>query len=373
MKRLLTFALTLIAGFAMAQKNPIAIKHYDFISETDSSLYATTHLTYNNGKLMEEITIDEPMGDTSDITRYQYDAQGQLCYSVNLECDDTVSYTIVNNDYANHTSNMITYAQNESGTQLIKMLDIKTYGISDFNTSLTSFNLHPCDSFTMIIDMAYMGIEDIGMNIEKICGFPHKNQAGNIDSIPLTAYINTGFSTLPMNIAYIKCEYDNHNNCTFTDIELIIPQAMSIMSSTMEYDNNNLLLSNVITYMDEAAKTTYTYHNDGSIMVTATYDYDEEHSSWNLNGKDWYEYELNITETKVSTLTCYPNPTCNTLNIQSEENGNIYVYDINGKLIMNTSIAAGANTINLQSMAAGCYIIKFINNSHAQAIKVIKQ
>ncbi len=373
MKQLLTFALAIIAGFAMAQKNPIAIKHYDFISETDSSLYATTHLTYNNGKLMEEITIDEPMGDTSDIVRHLYDAQGQLCYTVNLEYDDTISYTIINNDYTNHTSNMISYVQNESETQLTEMLNIKTYGISDFNTTFTSFNLHPCDSFTMIMDMAYMGFEDIGMNTEKICGYPHKNQAGNIDSIPLTAYINSGFGVMPMNIAYIKCEYDSRNNCTFTDIVLTMPTNMSIMSSTMEYDNNNRLLSNVMTYLNEAGKTTYNYNNDGSIMVTATYDYDEEHSSWNLNGKDWYEYELNITETEVNTLTCYPNPTRNTLNIQSEENGNIYVYDINGKLIMNTTIAAGANTINMQPMAAGCYIIKFINNSRTQTIKVIKQ
>lgn len=372
MKRLLTLALAVIACAAMAQKNPIAIKHYDFLNENDSSLYATSHLTYNNGKLMEQVTINEPYGDTAGITRNMYDAQGRLCYTVQLQDGDTISLTTINNDYAKHTSEINTYSQSGSGKGLILVSAINEYGVSDYNGGVTLFNLYPCDSFSLSFSEEKFEELDMGVSIEKIWGFPHKNNAGDVDSIPLTAYINMGFGgAIPMNLGYIHCEYDNRHNCTLADIIISIPADQSYISTTTEYDNNDRVLSIITVSSQGSSKIENTYNNDGSLMVQANYSYDEE--SWDLETKDWYEYELSINEADINVISCYPNPTRNMLNIQSEQNGNIYVYDINGRQIMNTEITAGMSTIDMQNMAAGCYMVKFICNTLTQTIKVIKK
>lgn len=94
-------------------------------------------------------------------------------------------------------------------------------------------------------------------------------------------------------------------------------------------------------------------------------------------GDHWNNNSITVTEasaTDVATINnsinvnVYPNPVVNTLNI-SGFNGNILIYDVNGK-----SIYSGNETaINAAGWSAGMYYIVLRNNDGTKTIPVVKQ
>jgi len=63
------------------------------------------------------------------------------------------------------------------------------------------------------------------------------------------------------------------------------------------------------------------------------------------------------------TFTLYPNPTEQFVTVEStkEDNIQLHVYDISGQSIMVTSIFQQKVTVDLQSLAAGSYILRITN------------
>ncbi|TDR24226.1 LamG-like jellyroll fold domain-containing protein [Flavobacterium cheniae] len=78
-------------------------------------------------------------------------------------------------------------------------------------------------------------------------------------------------------------------------------------------------------------------------------------------------FELN------SVIELYPNPTSGILNIDSQQNVTVEVYDLLGKLVLNQKISVGTNSFDISNFNTGVYILKVTNgNGNTQTHKLIK-
>ena len=76
-----------------------------------------------------------------------------------------------------------------------------------------------------------------------------------------------------------------------------------------------------------------------------------------------------VDEYEMIDADVYPNPTNGQVSINSEVATQIYVYDLCGRQIMNTTIEEGYNVIDISHLANGCYLMKTGNNKVVKLIK----
>ena len=67
-------------------------------------------------------------------------------------------------------------------------------------------------------------------------------------------------------------------------------------------------------------------------------------------------------EEKRALMRIYPNPVKDIAKIQSEESGNLYLFDMRGVMVKSLFIQKGSNYLDMQAMDNGFYFINFINN-----------
>ena len=109
------------------------------------------------------------------------------------------------------------------------------------------------------------------------------------------------------------------------------------------------------------------------------------------NGTDYYSYGGNTDFfiTKFASAACtplsnesfekaalylYPNPANNYVTVAISENVNYELYSLTGQLIKSGSLTVNKNTINLQELSKGCYLLKLTNNNNImQTVKVLKE
>lgn len=91
-------------------------------------------------------------------------------------------------------------------------------------------------------------------------------------------------------------------------------------------------------------------------------------------------YVLDVSETLASksfvgaTFRAYPNPVTDVLNVSYENTiDNASVYNLLGQQVLNKSIGAKNAQLDLSSLSAGSYIVKFTSNDQVQSIKILKQ
>ncbi len=78
----------------------------------------------------------------------------------------------------------------------------------------------------------------------------------------------------------------------------------------------------------------------------------------------------------MNTISFYPNPASEILNIEKTDISKAEIYDINYKLLASPAVQSNGNTsfINIQNIASGSYILKLISSEGgAEYIKFIKQ
>lgn len=71
--------------------------------------------------------------------------------------------------------------------------------------------------------------------------------------------------------------------------------------------------------------------------------------------------QISIEENVVSSVSVYPNPSTGLVNVTSNENGDINIYDITGKLVNNNTINAG-ETVTFD-LSAGMYFVNVNGNT----------
>lgn len=79
---------------------------------------------------------------------------------------------------------------------------------------------------------------------------------------------------------------------------------------------------------------------------------------------------LGTSESKVSKkeVSIYPNPTNGPLSIKSENNSEVKIYSIDGKMLKTVQVQKGSNEINISELPKGTYFVK----TSTESTKVIK-
>lgn len=82
-----------------------------------------------------------------------------------------------------------------------------------------------------------------------------------------------------------------------------------------------------------------------------------------------------IFDTNNGGISIYPNPSNGIFNINNTFNSNtdIYIYNINGKLVFNSTLNSDVNFIDISSQASGIYFVKYINGSIIKTTKIVKK
>lgn len=79
-----------------------------------------------------------------------------------------------------------------------------------------------------------------------------------------------------------------------------------------------------------------------------------------------------LAENEVATLSLYPNPTNGAINLKSELplEGSYFITDLNGRVLQEGELLDGENVIQLETLNAGTYFIRFSN--YQQVMRFIK-
>lgn len=76
---------------------------------------------------------------------------------------------------------------------------------------------------------------------------------------------------------------------------------------------------------------------------------------------------------KQNILALYPNPVDRFLVVNAPEEGQIEITSLNGKLLFNGKVIAGNNTINLDCVQSGMYLVKIESDNAVYTGKMIKK
>ena len=110
--------------------------------------------------------------------------------------------------------------------------------------------------------------------------------------------------------------------------------------------------------------------NLGYNMITYVY-MDSVGCSGSAMDSIWVEICMGITETTVSTISVYPNPTSGIFTVNAETNSMITVYDAVGNLVVNVKATSAKTEINLTDFADGIYMIIVQTDNSISSEKII--
>ncbi|WP_431106939.1 endonuclease [Winogradskyella poriferorum] len=129
-----------------------------------------------------------------------------------------------------------------------------------------------------------------------------------------------------------------------------------------------------IPYSDTQQTTTISNINvDGMITVEIS-DNDSGNARVGIDDLSWTCYSsLSIADNDLDTSSIYPNPVKSKLyiNLASNENTIVEIYDILGKRVLKTLINS-SDSINVQTLKSGVYILKLTQNNSSVSKKLIK-
>ncbi|MEL1243346.1 S8 family serine peptidase [Flavobacterium sp. DGU11] len=82
-----------------------------------------------------------------------------------------------------------------------------------------------------------------------------------------------------------------------------------------------------------------------------------------------------VDENAPKMFTMWPNPAQGQLNISlpqgAESNAAVELYDIQGRKMLKSSLNGGENTINIENLASGIYMVSVVNGDKTEAKKVV--
>jgi hypothetical protein len=158
---------------------------------------------------------------------------------------------------------------------------------------------------------------------------------------------------------YLKYTYDAAGNRVKREI-ISLNKSMTVSDTTHQTPNRN-------DSIQQAATQT-------SLADASTGDTGNTQNGGNQNSSD-ISYSYTQGEQKVLV---FPNPTAGQLQIKITpfalaENGEIQLYDLQGKLLIKASCTAETTTLDLSHFASGSYILKIRNGELKKEWEVVKE
>ena len=114
---------------------------------------------------------------------------------------------------------------------------------------------------------------------------------------------------------------------------------------------------------------TYTFNQVGST------DYVCDPHAGNMNGTVTVTSTAGITENKLLSFDIFPNPVSDVLTIQlptGTEKAEVGVFDYTGKLVTSKTITSNDNSIDVQKLSNGIYLIRVSSDAKIGAQRFIK-
>ena len=216
------------------------------------------------------------------------------------------------------------------------------------NSSLTVLNTEGCTALTSIVTGSNTTLSEL-----RIPGSPvmSVDVSGNTGLTIVDARF-TGLTTL-----------DLSNNSSLVELQCR-------NSALTELDMRNGNNANV---------TLFNSDFNGSLMCIFVDDASASYlSTWSKDASSTYvndEAECNLLTVEgedLVTFSLYPNPVKNTVYVSSNmEKADLAVYDITGKMVLNTALQFGENTINVSNIASGVYLARLSSNGKTLTKKLI--
>lgn len=75
----------------------------------------------------------------------------------------------------------------------------------------------------------------------------------------------------------------------------------------------------------------------------------------------------------LDNLNIYPNPANDVLFIETPSSGNLKIYDINGKMVLNKNLENLKNEIDISELVAGTYLLRFDSDGSTKTLPLIKK
>ena len=145
---------------------------------------------------------------------------------------------------------------------------------------------------------------------------------------------------------YISTDYDgvgNPNDYTWTDI-----------SDMVQWSDGswNWVESGKIDLKDYFQSSTFL-----GFRFTSTTD---GSATWELDSFLIYGYlKTGIDNHQDVSISVYPNPVTDVINMETAVEGSLEIYSVNGQLLINEAVAEGINSINVSNLMQGAYLLKF--------------
>ena len=104
----------------------------------------------------------------------------------------------------------------------------------------------------------------------------------------------------------------------------------------------------------------------------------------NTSFSAWTTTQFSTIPTSVATanntgfsLTAYPNPVNNMVTVKTDapkaDNAKLTITDMTGKMMQEAAVTGNSTAIDMSSLSAGVYFIKYSSDTNAQVIKITKQ
>jgi len=81
----------------------------------------------------------------------------------------------------------------------------------------------------------------------------------------------------------------------------------------------------------------------------------------------------NVKENALAALRMFPNPAKSNVTFESDEAGYLKLYDLAGRLVLQTPLAAGVQNVSLEGLKAGLYVAQWQGQKSAQSLRLIVQ
>ena len=233
--------------------------------------------------------------------------------------------------------------------------------------------------------------------VERHWNFGDSTEAFSVAS-PIHQYADTGLYTVTYSIVDINGHQSSYSQDVYvSNVQdsclLFFPdsigdtKALSVKFHNLSKDESDWVWNfgdSKATYKGSKVYIIHTYENPGQYHVTAHNDKGEAYAEdikVDSNGKVTLlkGYGIKVKSTsglnsvKASTVTPYPNPATEVLNIRiANNNSNLTIYTANGQKILDKNYNAGIAKINVSYLPAGVYTVRISNKGKVYTGKFVK-
>jgi len=102
---------------------------------------------------------------------------------------------------------------------------------------------------------------------------------------------------------------------------------------------------------------------------------DDKSSTWEVDDLLVYGVRsVGINENNAGNIAVYPNPANGYFTITTGQNGQLYLMDITGKVVKQSNVVHGNNTIDIENLASGVYFVNVIMSDGSKtSVKLMKK